>query len=73
MKFKTNMSKTDQKIRGVLGCVFLAVAFTEIVFSDPMSRVLIGIVGATALFSAVTRYCMLYDITGFGTRNSAEQ
>lgn len=67
MKFKMNMSKTDQKIRAVMGCAFLTVAMTGTLFTDPMSRVLIGIVGAIALFSAITRYCVLYEVTGFGS------
>ena len=67
MIFKTNMSRADQGIRTVLGCIFLTGAFTEILFADPMSKVLIGIVGTIALFSALTRYCLLYEVTGLAT------
>jgi Inner membrane protein YgaP-like, transmembrane domain len=67
MIFKTNMSKADRGIRTVMGCIFLTIAFTEILFADPMSKILIGIVGTIALFSALTRYCLLYELTGLAT------
>ena len=72
MRLKINMSKPDQIIRGILGCLFLTTAFTEFVFTDLMSRTLIGFVGAIALFSAMTGFCMLYEVTGLGTQKSAK-
>jgi hypothetical protein len=67
MKFRVNMSRMDQRVRMALGCIFLTLAITDILIADPMSSVLIGIVGTLALVSGLLRYCILYEFTGLAT------
>ena len=50
-----------------LGCIFLALGISDILVSDVMSSVLIGIVGTLAVISALLRYCVLYEFTGLAT------
>lgn len=72
MRFRINMSRLDQIVRMTLGCIFLATGLADVLSADLMSRVLVGIVGALALFSAVTRYCFLYDVAGFATHRATD-
>lgn len=68
MKFKRNMSTTDQLIRGVmgLGLIYIGPA-SDILTSDFLSGALLGLVGVFTLISAITGHCTIYNIAGFCT------
>jgi hypothetical protein len=63
--FKRNMSNTDRIARTAVGLVLLALG--SLLNLDMLSTVLLGLVGAMAIFSALTAHCMLYAVTGFGS------
>ena len=68
IKFRRNMSNLDRAIRTVVGVTLLTLGpVTEFITPDKLSSILMGVVGSLALISAFFSYCILYDITGFGT------
>ena len=73
IKFRKNMSNPDRAIRTVVGLSLLALGpVGKVITHDTMSLVLLGIVGTLALFSAIFSYCVLYEVTGFGTAKKAD-
>jgi uncharacterized membrane protein YccC len=73
LKFRRNMSLVDRIVRTVVGITLLLVGpLTNIVETDTMSNILLGTVGTIAIFSALTAYCFLYEISGFNTWRSDE-
>ena len=66
--FKRNMGTLDRAIRTVVGLTLLTIGpVTQAITPDKLSNILMGIVGTMALVSAFFAYCILYDVTGFGT------
>jgi len=69
IKFNRNMSLTDRSIRIIIGSSLLLIGpLTNIIDTDSISNVILGMLGATAVLSGAFAYCFLYDITGFNTR-----
>jgi len=69
IKFSRNMSHVDRSIRIIVGTSLLLIGpLTNIIDTDTISNIILGILGATAVLSGVFAYCFLYDITGFNTR-----
>ena len=69
IKFSRNMSLTDRSIRIIIGTSLLLVGpLTNVIDTDTISNIILGILGATAVLSGVFAYCFLYDVTGFNTR-----
>ena len=74
IKFRRNMSNLDRIIRTVVGLTLLTAGpVMEFITPDKLSSILMGIVGSLALVSALTSYCILYDVTGFGSGKEPEQ
>jgi hypothetical protein len=68
LAFKRNMSPLDRAIRMVVGLTLLIIGpVTQAITPDKLSNILFGIVGTLALVSAFFAYCVLYEVTGFGT------
>jgi hypothetical protein len=73
IEFRKNMSNLDRAIRTVVGVTLLTLGpVTELITPDRLSSVLMGIVGTLALVSAFFSYCILYDVTGFGTGRKSD-
>ena len=69
IKFSRNMSHVDRSIRIIVGTTLLLIGpLTNIIDTDMISNIILGILGATAVLSGIFAYCFLYDITGFNTR-----
>lgn len=69
IKFSRNMSHLDRSVRIIIGTLLLLIGpLTNIIDTDTISNIILGILGATAVLSGVFAYCFLYDITGFNTR-----
>ncbi len=69
IKFSRNMSHVDRSIRVIVGTTLLLIGpLTNIIDTDTISNIILGVLGATAVLSGVFAYCFLYDITGFNTR-----
>jgi hypothetical protein len=72
-RFKRNMGNLDRAVRTIVGVTLLTLGpITGFVTSDHLSRILMGVVGSLALISAFLAYCVLYDVTGFGTTKTAD-
>jgi len=68
IKFSRNMSITDRSIRIFVGTSLLLIGpLTNIIDTDTISNIILGVLGATAVLSGTFAYCILYDITGFNT------
>lgn len=68
------MGNLDRAIRTIVGVTLLTLGpVTEFITPDTLSSVLLGIVGTLALVSAFFSYCILYDVTGFGTDRKSDQ
>ena len=66
--FKRNMAPLDRAIRTVVGLSLITIGpVTQAITPDKLSNILMGIVGTMALVSAFFAYCILYEVTGFGT------
>jgi hypothetical protein len=74
IKFRRNMGALDRAIRTAVGLTLLTLGpMAEIITSDLLSAILLGLVGTLALVSAFFAYCILYDITGFGTDRKPDE
>lgn len=74
INFRRNMGNLDRAIRTIVGVTLLTLGpVTEFITPDTLSSVLLGIVGTLALVSAFFSYCILYDVTGFGTDRKSGQ
>ena len=63
------MSHIDRSVRIIIGTLLLLIGpLTNIIDTDMISNIILGVLGATAVLSGVFAYCFLYDITGFNTR-----
>ena len=60
---KSNESTMDRVIRAVIGIAAIALS---LMLAGPLKIVLI-IVGAIALFTAITGFCLLYKLLGINT------
>ncbi len=68
LKFKTNMGTADRIIRIIVGVGLLVLGpLTEIIQITTTVRIALGAIGLFALISALTSYCLFYDITGANT------
>lgn len=68
MKLIRNMGPTDQVLRTVVGVSLIYLGpVSKILTSDPLSGILLALVGVLAIGSAATGYCPLYHIAGFCT------
>lgn len=68
MKLKRNMGPADQVFRASMGVALACLGpFSDILTSDFMSKVLLGLVGLLAVVSAASGYCPLYHVAGFCT------
>ena len=68
LKFKSNMSSVDRITRIVVGSTLLTLGpLTNILETDTLSDIILGVLGTTAVLSGVFAYCFLYEITGFNT------
>jgi hypothetical protein len=73
LKLKRNMGATDRAARTLVGITLLTVGpLTNLVPTDMMSNILMGIVATLALGSAALGYCFLYVVTGFDTGGKPE-
>lgn len=62
------MDNLDRAIRTVVGLALITAGpVTHYITPDKLSNILFGIVGTLALVSAFFAYCILYEVTGFGT------
>ena len=74
IKFKRNMSNLDRAIRTVVGLTLVTAGpVTGFITPDKLSNISMGIVGSLALVSALFAYCILYDVTGFGSGKESGQ
>jgi hypothetical protein len=68
MKLVRNMGPADQVLRTVIGVSLIYLGpVSGILTSDPLSGILLALVGVLAIASAATGYCPLYHIAGFCT------
>ncbi|MBD3311122.1 MAG: DUF2892 domain-containing protein [Candidatus Magasanikbacteria bacterium] len=63
--FKPNEGKADRVIRAIAGIIFLLVAFFTL---SGISQVILYIVAAILLLTALTGYCGLYKLLGINTK-----
>jgi len=67
-KFQCNMSKVDRAIRLTVGATLLTLGpLSDILETDTLSNIILGVLGTTAVLSGLFAYCFLYEITGFNT------
>lgn len=72
--FRRNMGNLDRAIRAVVGVTLLTLGpVTKFITPDELSGILLGIVGSLALVSALLSYCILYEVTGFGTDSRSDR
>jgi hypothetical protein len=62
--FGRNENKTDRIIRFILGLVLL---FAGNAYFTGVTQVILYVLGAVALFTSITGYCLLYKIFGINT------
>ena len=66
--FNRNMNILDRCVRVLIGVSLLLIGpITNIVETDMMSNIILGILGTTATLSGTFAYCILYEVTGFNT------
>ena len=71
--FKRNMSTSDRLVRTLVGSTLLVLGpLTNALVLDTLSSTLLGILGMTAILSALFAYCFLYEVTGFCTLKESE-
>ena len=74
ISFKPNMNSWDRAARAVVGVTLLILGpIAEIITTDSLSTMLLGALGAIALISSLFSYCILYEMTGFGTLKNSTQ
>jgi len=62
------MSTADRITRVIVGSTLLMLGpLTQIVETDTISNVILGVLGTIAVLSGIFAYCFLYEITGFNT------
>lgn len=72
-KFECNMSSIDRTARIVIGSSLLTLGpLTDILKTDTMSNIILGVLGTTAVLSGIFAYCFLYEITGFNTLSNSQ-
>lgn len=63
------MNLADRSIRIIIGTSLLLIGpLTNMIETDTISNIILGILGATAVLSGASAYCILYDVTGYNTR-----
>lgn len=68
LKFNRNMNIVDRSIRILVGTSLLILGpLTNIIETDAMSNIILGVLGTTAVLSGTFAYCILYEFTGFNT------
>lgn len=68
IKFSRNMSILDRSVRIIVGsCLLVIGPLTNVIDTDMISNIILGVLGSTAVISGLCAYCFLYDITGFNT------
>ena len=73
IRFRKNMSNPDRAIRAMVGLTLLTLGpIGKVLTTDQVSLFLLGLVGTLALLSAVFSYCVLYEVTGFGTAKKSD-
>jgi hypothetical protein len=71
--FKRNMSTGDRLVRTLVGSTLLVLGpLTNVLVLDTLSSTLLGVLGTTAILSALFSYCFLYEVTGFCTLKDPE-
>jgi hypothetical protein len=63
--FSANESTSDRIVRAILGVVLLALGWF---FTGGVLRIVILIVGAIALITAATGFCLIYRVFGLSTK-----
>jgi uncharacterized membrane protein len=66
--FSANESSTDRVIRGVVGIVLLAAGW---LVGPGVLQIVLFVLGAVALFTAATGFCLLYRLFGIATNRKA--
>jgi len=64
---KANENTTDRIVRAVIGIALLLLAF--LVVTNVALKVILIVVGAVALFTAITGFCLLYRAFNFSTKH----
>jgi len=63
-----NMSRIDQVLRLGISLVLIYVGFIDQeIIDDSFISIIVGIIGIVNLFSALTRFCPLYFVSGINT------
>lgn len=71
--FKRNMSIVDRLVRITVGSSLLVIGpLTDVIKTDLLSNIILGVLGSTALLSGLFAYCVLYELTGFDTLGKKE-
>jgi len=72
--FKKNMGGVDRALRVLAGSTLLMLGplSDELMVTDMFSNVILSVMGAVALISALFSYCVLYDATGFNTSGNKD-
>lgn len=72
MALKRNMSTLDRIIRTIMGLALIYFGpVSDALVSDTLSGILMGLVGAFTLFSAITGHCSIYNFAGICTYKTA--
>ena len=64
---KTNESNTDRIIRGIIGLALLLIALFAV--TDGTLKAVLIVLGAVALFTAATGFCLIYRLFNFSTKH----
>ena len=72
MKLKRNMGILDQIFRTIMGAGLIYIGpISDVLTTDPLSSVLLSIVGGMIIVSSLIGWCPVYHMAGFNTNKSS--
>jgi hypothetical protein len=71
MKIKLNVGGLDAILRLGIGSGFIYIGFINLeILNDQIASIILGIFGVIIFLSGAFRYCPLYIVIGFNSRNT---
>ena len=68
MKIFRNMGPIDQVFRSLMGLVLIYFGpVSDLLVEDPLSEILMALIGILTLVSAISGYCPVYHVAGINT------
>jgi hypothetical protein len=66
MKFKQNEGMRDKALRALVALILAVVSYTNL---EGTARIVVLVIAAILLFTAITGYCALYSLLGINTKH----